>query len=117
MLLIEYKKCSTCKKAKSYLINHKLKFTQRCIIEETPSKEELKKWSEHYQIPLKKFFNTSGIKYRELNLKEKLPNMTDAEKLEILSSDGMLIKRPILITDSKLYLGFKEQQWQELLQN
>lgn len=115
MVLIEYKKCSTCKKAKNYLINHQLKFTQRCIIEETPSKEELKKWSKYYQIPLKKFFNTSGIKYRELNLKEKIPTMTDDEKLEILSSDGMLIKRPILITESKLYLGFKEKEWEELL--
>ena len=116
-IFIEYPKCTTCKKAKKWLEENGIEFTERNIVTETPTIKELMQWTKEYEQELKKWFNTSGLKYKELNLKEKLITMTNKEKIELLASDGMLIKRPILITDSKLYLGFKEQQWQELLQN
>ena len=115
VIFIEYPKCSTCQKAKKWLENNKVKFTDRHILEDTPTKEELKIWIEESQYDIKKFFNTSGLKYKELNLKEKLSKMTEEEKIELLSSDGMLIKRPLLITDEKILIGFKEKEWQELL--
>ena len=115
VIFIEYPKCSTCQKAKKWLENNKIEFTDRHILEETPTKEELKNWIEKSQCDIKKFFNTSGLKYKELNLKEKLSKMKDEEKIELLSSDGMLIKRPLLITNDRILIGFKEKEWEELL--
>ncbi len=114
-LFIEYPKCSTCKNAKKWLIQNNIEFDDRNIVENTPTKEELEKWIKQSEKEIKKFFNTSGLKYKELNLKEKLPNMTDKEKIELLSSDGMLIKRPLLITDKEILVGFKEKEWEEVL--
>lgn len=114
-LFIEYPKCSTCKNAKKWLIQNNIEFEDRNIVENIPTKEELEKWIKQSKKEIKKFFNTSGLKYKELNLKEKLPNMTDEEKIELLSSDGMLIKRPLLITDKEILVGFKEKEWEEVL--
>lgn len=114
-LFIEYPKCSTCKNAKKWLIQNNIEFEDRNIVENIPTKEELEKWIKQSKKEIKKFFNTSGLKYKELNLKEKLPNMTDKEKIELLSSDGMLIKRPLLITDKEILVGFKEKEWEEIL--
>ena len=113
MQFIEYSKCSTCKKAKNWLDNKNIKYLDRKIKEETPSYEELSDWISKYNIPIKKLFNTSGLKYKELNLKEKLINMTDSEKIKLLSSDGMLIKRPLLISKDKILIGFKEKEWED----
>lgn len=117
MLFIEYPKCSTCKKAKKYLIDHKYNFHTQDITKDIPTKEELKKYlnlTEHKNI--NKFFNTSGIKYRELNLKDKLKNMTEEEKINLLTTDGMLIKRPLLILDNNIIIGFKEKEYKEIKQ-
>lgn len=112
-LLIWYPKCSTCQKAKKYLQDNQIPFEERDIVEETPSKKELEKWIKQSGQEIKKFFNTSGLKYKELNLKDKLPNMTEQEKIELLSSNGMLIKRPLFITDKNILIGFKEKEWRE----
>lgn len=114
-IFIEYPKCSTCKNAKKWLENNKINFKDRNIVEETPTIEELSNWIKISGKEIKKWFNTSGLKYKELNLKDKLPNMTDSEKIKLLSSDGMLIKRPLLVSDSKVYIGFKETEWNEML--
>ena len=114
-IFIQYPKCSTCQKAKKWLETNDIEFEDRNIVEQTPSKEELKKWIEQSGFEIKKFFNTSGLKYKELNLKEKLPNMSDEEKIDLLSSNGMLIKRPLCITENKILVGFKEKEWQETL--
>lgn len=114
VLFIEYPKCSTCQKAKKWLINNNVEFEDRNIVENTPTEKELKKWITESKKDIKKFFNTSGIKYKELNLKEKLPNMTDDEKIKLLSSDGMLIKRPLLITDNTILTGFREKEWEDI---
>ena len=111
MLFIEYPKCSTCKKAKKYLEDHNIQFTDRNIVTETPTKEELSKWMSKYHISIDKLYNTSGMKYRELNLKEKRKQLSQEEQLEILQSDGMLIKRPILITEHTMLTGFRELEW------
>ena len=112
-LFIEYPKCSTCKKAKKWLESNGIDFKDRNIAEDTPTKEELKKWIEESGQDIKKFFNTSGLKYKELNLKDKLPSMSYEEKIELLASDGMLIKRPLLITKNKILIGFKQKEWEE----
>ena len=114
VLFIEYPKCSTCKKAKKWLLDNNIEFTDRNIVEDTPTKEELKKWIKESKKDIKKFFNTSGLKYKELNLKEELTNMTDEEKIKLLSSDGMLIKRPLVITENKILTGFREEEWEEV---
>lgn len=114
-LFIEYPKCSTCKKAKKWLIDNNIEFEDRHIVENTPTEKELKKWIIESKKDIKKFFNTSGLKYKELNLKEKLPNMTDDEKIKLLSSDGMLIKRPLLIAENNILVGFKEEEWKKVL--
>lgn len=114
-LFIEYPKCSTCKKAKKWLTDNNIEFQDRNIVENTPTEEELKKWISKSKKDIKKFFNTSGLKYKELKLKEKLPGMTDNEKIKILASDGMLIKRPLLITDNNILVGFKEEEWKGVL--
>ena len=113
-LFIEYPKCSTCKKAKKWLEENKIEFTDRHIVEETPTENELTIWIKESGLDIKKWFNTSGMKYKELNLKEKLPTMTDKEKIALLASDGMLIKRPVFISDKKILVGFKESEWKEL---
>lgn len=112
---IEYPKCSTCKKAKKWLEENKVKFEERNIVTETPTEKELTEWIERSGQDIKKWFNTSGLKYKELNLKEKLTNMSDKEKIELLASDGMLIKRPILVSGNAILIGFKEEKWKEII--
>ena len=114
-LFIEYPKCSTCQKAKRWLDENKVKYEDRHIVEQTPTKDELKEWIKISKIDIKKFFNTSGMKYKELNLREKLPQMSDEEKLELLSSNGMLIKRPIFVSSKTILLGFKQKEWEDNL--
>ena len=111
MLFIYYPKCSTCQKAKKWLDAQEISYTERHIVEENPTYEELKKWQARSGLPIKKFFNTSGMKYRELGLKDRLPQMTDEEKIELLATDGMLVKRPLLIDGDRILTGFKEAEW------
>lgn len=111
MLFIEYPKCSTCKKAKKHLEELGVSFEDRHIVEENPTKEELTEWIAVSGYPVRKFFNTSGMKYRELGLKDRLPQMTDEEKIELLATDGMLVKRPLLIDGDRILTGFKEAEW------
>ncbi len=115
ILFVEYPKCSTCQKAKKWLLENQLEFEDRHIIEDNPSKEELKAWYEKSGLPLKRFFNTSGMKYKELKLKDRLPDMSEEEQLELLASDGMLVKRPVLVGDDFVLTGFKEKEWTEKL--
>ena len=115
MLFLQYPPCSTCKKAKNWLDAQGISYTDRHIKENNPSYEELKGWYERSGLPLKRFFNTSGLLYKSLNLKDRLPNMTEEEQLQLLSSDGMLVKRPLLITEDRVLTGFREEQWAELL--
>lgn len=110
-IFIQYPKCSTCKKAKKWLEQNNIEFIERNIVTETPTVKELTEWIQISRQDIKKWFNTSGLKYKELNLKDKLLNMTDKEKIELLASDGMLIKRPILINDKEILIGFKEKNW------
>ncbi len=114
-IFIEYPKCSTCKKAKAWLEEKNINFEDRNIVEDTPTLQELTEWIEKSGLDLKKWFNTSGLKYKELNLKDKLGSMTDEEKIKLLASDGKLIKRPLLISDKEVYVGFKEEQWKALI--
>ena len=111
VLFIEYPPCSTCQKAKKYLNDNAIAFTARHIVSETPTKEELAVWVAASKLPLKRFFNTSGKLYRELNVKEKFDTMSEDELLTLLSQNGMLIKRPLLITDSQVFVGFKEKEY------
>ena len=113
-IFIEYPKCSTCKKAKKWLEENKIEFVERNIVEETPTDEELSKLIKKSEKEIKKWFNTSGLKYKELNLKEKLSTMSDEEKIKLLASNGMLIKRPLLISDKGIFIGFKEEIWKVL---
>ena len=115
MLFLEYPPCSTCKKAKAWLEAHGIAYTDRYIKEENPSYEELKLWYERSGLPLKKFFNTSGLLYKSMNLKERLPGMTEEEQLRLLASDGMLVKRPILVHGEKVTTGFKVAEWEAIL--
>ena len=116
MLFIQYPPCTTCKKAKTWLDTHGLTYTSRHIREENPTYEELSHWYKISGLPLKKFFNTSGLQYKSLDLKNKLPYMTEEEQLRLLSTDGMLVKRPILVTeDGKVLTGFKETDWANTL--
>ena len=114
-LFIEYPKCSTCQKAKKWLENNNISFEDRHIIEKNPTEEELTKWIQLSEKEIKRWFNTSGLKYKSLNLKDKLPNMSDKEKIKLLASDGMLVKRPILVNDKGILIGFKEAEWKDLL--
>ena len=114
-LFICYSKCSTCKKARDFLNENHISFQERDIKSENPSYEELKKWYLMSSFSLRKFFNTSGNLYKEMNLKEKLPLMNEEEQLKLLSSNGMLVKRPLLITDEKVFVGFKESEYLSLL--
>ena len=112
-LFIEYPKCSTCQKAKKWLQDNKIKFEDRNIVEDNPTVEELKRWIRLSGKDVKKWFNTSGLKYRELKLSQKLNNMTDEGKIDILASDGMLVKRPIFISEKGILIGFKQEEWEE----
>lgn len=115
MLFLEYPKCSTCQRAKKWLLNNDTVFTDRHIVEENPTYDELKEWYEKSGMPLKKFFNTSGNVYKELKLKDKLPTMSEKEQLKLLSTNGMLVKRPILITEDRVVTGFKEEEWSMII--
>ena len=115
MKLIEYPKCSTCKKAKQWLIENNISFEEQNIKENPPTAEDLKYYLSLTDKPINKFFNTSGLKYKELNLKEKLNNLSEEEKINLLSQDGMLIKRPLLIGDEFILIGFKEVEYQDKL--
>lgn len=115
MLFIEYPKCTTCQKAKKWLDDNGIKYESRHIKEDNPSYEELKDWYEQSGLELKKFFNTSGILYKSMNLKDKLPAMSEEEQLRLLSTDGMLVKRPILISEKAILTGFREKNWTEKL--
>ncbi len=111
MLLIWYPKCSTCQKAKKWLDEHNIEYTERHIVEDNPSYEELKAWHEKSGLALKKFFNTSGLLYKEMELKSKLPSMSEEEQLKLLTTNGMLVKRPIVVDGEKVFVGFKESEW------
>ena len=115
MLFLEYPPCSTCKKAKAWLDEQGVCYTDRNIKVENPSYEELKAWQAKSGLPLKRFFNTSGLLYKSLNLKERLPEMSEDEQLKLLSSDGMLVKRPILVAEDKILVGFREAEWETIL--
>ncbi len=115
MKFICYPKCTTCKKAQNRLDSKGIEYSSRNIKEENPTYEELKEWYEKSGLPLKRFFNTSGMIYRSMNLKDKLDDMTDEEKLRLLASDGMLVKRPILVTDDMVLVGFKESEWEKII--
>ena len=115
MLFVEYPKCSTCKKAKAWLDAHGAAYEDRHIVEARPGADELRAWQALSGLPLRRFFNTSGMKYRELELADKLPAMTDEEMLALLASDGMLVKRPLLVLDGAVLVGFREQEWEASL--
>ncbi len=115
MLFVEYPKCSTCQKAKKFLEDNGLAFEDRHIKENRPTAEELRIWHHKSGLPLKKFFNTSGLKYKELGLSAKLPTMSEEEQFALLASDGMLVKRPVLVGENFVLLGFKEAEWKAAL--
>lgn len=113
-LFIEYPKCTTCQKAKKWLDDNKIEYVDRHIKEENPTYDELREWYEKSGLPLKKFFNTSGLLYKSMGLKDKLDTMTDEEKLKLLATDGMLVKRPIIVSENVILTGFKAQEWEQL---
>lgn len=115
MLFIEYPKCSTCQKAKKWLDDNGFQYQDRHIKEQNPTLEELKEWYEKSGLPLKRFFNTSGLLYKSMNLKDKLPSMSEEEQFALLASDGMLVKRPIIVCDNLILTGFREKEWEEKL--
>ena len=115
MLAVCYPRCGTCKKAVKWLEDNSIEYTYRDIKLDNPSEEELRKWHAISGLPLRRFFNTSGMKYRELKLKDKLPEMSEDEQLDLLATDGMLVKRPILVGDDVVLVGFKVKEWEELL--
>ncbi|WP_458406655.1 arsenate reductase family protein [Anaerotignum sp.] len=114
VLFLEYPKCTTCKKAKAWLEGNNVAFDDRHIVEQNPTAEELKEWWQKSGLPLKKFFNTSGLLYKELKLKDKIPTMTEEEQIELLSTNGMLVKRPLIIGNDFVLVGFKEAEWDRL---
>ena len=115
MQFIEYPSCSTCRKAKAWLDAHGATYDDRHIVEDAPSADELGKWRQASGLPAKRFFNTSGKRYRELELSKKLPSMTDEQMFELLATDGMLVKRPLLVLDDTVLVGFKEAEWEQAL--
>ena len=112
MLFIWYPKCSTCQKAKKWLDSQEIEYTERHIVEENPTYEELKEWHQKSGLSLKKFFNTSGMLYKEMKLKDMLPEMSEDEQLKLLATNGMLVKRPLLLDEDKVLVGFKEKEWE-----
>lgn len=115
VLFLQYPPCTTCKKAKAWLDERGVAYEARNIKEENPTAEELKSWHEKSGLPLKKFFNTSGLAYKALGLKDRLPTMSEEEKYQLLASDGMLVKRPLVVGEDFVLVGFREAQWQEQL--
>ena len=115
MLFIHYPKCTTCQKAKKWLDTHQIIYTERHIAEDNPSYDELKDWYAKSGLPLKRFFNTSGMLYKEMQLKEKLPAMSEEEQLRLLATNGMLVKRPLIVDKDKVLVGFKEAEWEAYL--
>lgn len=115
MLFLCYPKCTTCRKAKAWLEEQNISFTLRDIKEENPTEEELQSWWQRSGLPLRKFFNTSGLQYKALGLKDKLPTMTEAEQIALLSTDGMLVKRPLLVGEDFVLVGFRPTEWEEKL--
>lgn len=115
MLFVQYPKCSTCRKAKNWLDEHNIEYESRHIVEENPTAEEIEKWYVKSGLPLKRFFNTSGKIYRENKIKDKLPDMSEAEQFELLATDGMLVKRPIVVGDDFVLVGFNVNEWEEKL--
>lgn len=115
VLFLEYPKCTTCQKAKKWLNEHNVAYTDRHIKEDNPSAEELAQWYQKSGFPLKKFFNTSGLVYKDLQLKDKLPSMSEEEQISLLATDGMLVKRPLIIGEDFVLVGFKEGEWERLL--
>ena len=116
MLFLEYPPCTTCKKAKKWLQDNGLEFSARHIKEQNPTAQELSEWQEKSGLELKKFFNTSGLVYKELGLKDRLPHMSREEQIDLLASNGMLVKRPILVAGDTILVGFREKEWEKLLQ-
>ena len=115
MLFVYYPKCSTCRKEKKWLEENNIEFEERHIIDDNPTYEELKEWYEKSGLALNRFFNTSGMKYRELKLKDKRPKMSEDEQLKLLATDGMLVKRPVIVSDDVVLTGFKVKEWKEKL--
>lgn len=115
MIFLHYPKCSTCKKAKAWLDAHALTYAERDITAQNPTAEELRQWHKLSGLPLRRFFNTSGMRYRELELAAKLPEMPEDAQIKLLASDGMLVKRPLLITEDTVLIGFREAEWSKLL--
>ena len=115
MLFVCYPKCSTCQKAKAWLQERGVAFDERDIKQDNPTEQELRAWHEKSGLPLKRFFNTSGLQYKALGLKDKLPTMTEDEQLALLATDGMLVKRPLLVADDLVLVGFREKEWEERL--
>lgn len=115
MLFVNYPKCSTCKKARAWLDAQGATYDDRHIVENNPTADELRTWHEASGLPLRRFFNTSGMLYRDMNLKDKLPTMSENETLELLATNGMLVKRPILVLDDKVLVGFKEAEWAQAI--
>lgn len=115
LLFVQYPKCGTCQKARRWLVERGADFADRHIVEQNPTVEELRRWQRDSGLPLKKFFNTSGNLYKAMNLKDKLPGLTQEEQLELLASDGMLVKRPLLIGRRGVLVGFREEEWENFL--
>lgn len=115
MLFICYPKCSTCKKAKKWLDEHNVEYTERHIVENNPTYDELKEWFNKSGLPLKRFFNTSGLLYKEMKLKDKLSTMSEDEQLQLLATNGMLVKRPMIVGENTVLTGFKENEWSEAI--
>ena len=115
MLFICYPKCSTCKKAKKWLDEHNVEYTERHIVENNPTYDELKEWFNKSGLPIKRFFNTSGLLYKEMKLKDKLPTMSEDEQLQLLATNGMLVKRPLIVGENTVLTGFKENEWNEAI--
>ena len=115
MLFVHYPKCSTCKKAMNWLDEHNVEFDQRHIVEDNPNVDELRLWHKMSDLPLRRFFNTSGMLYRDMGLKDKLPSMSEDEMYELLASNGMLVKRPLLVLDDTVLVGFKEKEWEAMV--
>ncbi len=114
-IVLCYRKCSTCQKALKWLEENGVEYEERPIREENPTRQEIEEWHKRSALPLKRFFNTSGNLYKELKLKDRLADMPETEQLELLSGDGMLVKRPLLVTEDRIYPGFKEADWKEIL--
>lgn len=115
-IFLQYPKCSTCKKAQNWLNWNKISYESRHIVDETPSIDELTTWIEKSGLPVEKFFNSNGIVYKNMGLKDKLPEMSKEEKIDLLSTNGMLIKRPIFVSDNLVLIGFKEADWKKILE-